>query len=126
MNELIRPHIIADNIVTSGLIQTVLKRCKVETNKDIRVLLARCLGVIGAIQPNFISDNVIPTMEKIDENDEFWIRKKAPWTFQSVKQQLGLQLLKRHFVIALKAAPTPTDQHKIGFSIQEGMWICFC
>ena len=40
---------------------------------------------------------------------------------KSVKVHCELQLVTKHFVAALKAAPTTTDQHKIAFAIQEGM-----
>lgn len=91
-----------------------------ESSGEILILLAKCLGVLGAIKPMLITDEFDYKENDRDNDDLIWIRKKAPWTFQSVKQQVGLQLLKKHFVVALKAAPTPTDQHKIAFAIQEG------
>ena len=113
-----------DKYIESGsmnrFVKTVLKRCAVESNGEILVLLAKCLGVLGPIDPMLITDD-FETKENDHENDDLiWIRKKAPWTFQSLRQQVGLQLLKKHFVVALKAASTPTDQHKIAFAIQEG------
>ena len=111
-----------DKYIESGsmnrFVKTVLKRCAVESNGEILVLLAKCLGVLGPIDPMLITDD----FETNDhENDDLiWIRKKAPWTFQSLRQQVGLHLLKKHFVVALKAASTPTDQHKIAYAIQEG------
>lgn len=97
----------------------ILSRCVTETNISIRLALATCLGEIGAIDPKYIGDEInfnhIGTF-----NNQWMLEHGAPWKSKSVKIHCQLQLVTNHFVTALKAAPTPTDQHKIGFGIQEG------
>ena len=97
----------------------ILRRCIAETNTDIRLTLATCLGEMGAIDPKLISDDLnVKTTENI--GNQWMFENGCPWRAKSVKIHCQLQLVTNHFVTALKAAPTPTDQHKIGFAIQEG------
>ena len=97
----------------------LLFRCTVETDIDIRLLLAKCLGEVGAIDPNYFGNDLNQRQSTTQSN--LWvIEHGAPWKMKSVKVHYELQLVTKHFVKALKAAPTPTDQHKIAFGIQEG------
>lgn len=104
-----------------SFIKGLLKRCVVETNIDLRLLLASCLGEIGAISPTYIDRDGKCEIESEKIEGKRWvIEKGAPWKSNSVRIHYELQLLTNHFVTALKAAPSPTDQHKIAFAIQEG------
>ena len=94
----------------------ILNRCIAEPT----LTLAKCLGEIGAIHPKYINGDL--TLKRASTLSNEWIIKQgAPWKSKSVKVHCQLQLVTKYFVAALKAAPTPTDQHKIGFAIQEGM-----
>ena len=98
----------------------ILDRCIAETDMDMRLSLAKCLGEIGAIHPKYIGDDL--TLQRACTLSNQWILENgAPWKSKSVKIHCQLQLVTKYFVAALKAAPTPTDQHLIGFAIQEGM-----
>ncbi len=97
----------------------LLLRCTVETDTGLRLLLSKCLGEIGAIDPRSFGDGINHKQSSFQRSN--WVVENgAPWKIKSVKEHYELQLVTKHFVKALKAAPTPTDQHKIGFGIQEG------
>lgn len=91
-------------------------RCVLEDDAETRSLLATTLGEIGAIDSNHVGD--IST-EAVDSsfNDGSWRLLQPPW--QSTVTRYELQLVTKHLVIALKAAPTSADQHKIAFTIQQ-------
>jgi hypothetical protein len=99
----------------------ILHRCIAETNTDIRLTLAKCLGEIGAIDPKYLGDDLNFQRGGTCLSNRWMFENGAPWKSKSVKVHCELQLVTRHFVAALKAAPTPTDQHKIAFAIQEGI-----
>jgi len=102
----------------------ILNRCIVETNMEIRQSLAICLGEIGAIDPKYISDG--SNIKSFGTFNNKWLLENgAPWKSKSVKIHFLLQLMTRHFVSAFKTAATPTDQHKIGFGIQEGKFLFY-
>ena len=97
-----------------------LHRCTTETNMDIRLILATCLGEIGAIDPKYIGNDLNFNRDHNCVSNRWMFENGAPWKLKSVKVHYQLQLVTKQFVAALKAAPTPTDQHKIAFGIQEG------
>lgn len=94
----------------------ILNRCATEPT----LTLAKCLGEIGAIHPKYINGDLTPKQAST-LSDQWMIKQGTPWKQQSVKVHCQIQLVTKNFVAALKAAPTPTDQHLIGFAIQEGM-----
>lgn len=100
-------------------IKCLLRRFVSETNTELRLMLASCLGEIGAIAPAYFIDSRLDYKDCIDLSKRWIFEKGAPWKSKSVKVHYELQLVTNYFVVALKAAPTPTDQHKIGFAIQE-------
>lgn len=114
-----------------SLVDGLLKRCILETNETNRLKLATCLGEIGALDPNYMgqdtstrkveSKGIVNEKNHLITTDDNWmLGNGAPWKCRSVKIHYKLQLVTNYFVISLKAAPTPTDQHKIAFAIQEG------
>lgn len=105
---------------TKHFIKCLLRRVASETNTELRLMLASCLGEIGAIAPVYFIDSSLDYKDCIDLSKKWIFEKGAPWKSKSVKVHYELQLVTNYFVVALKAAPTPTDQHKIGFAIQEG------
>ncbi len=85
------------------------------------MLLAKCLGEIGAISPMHIDDDLdLETDQSNDDSKRWLVENGKPWKTKMDKVHYEKQLVTHHFVIALKAARTPTDQHKIAFAIQEG------
>jgi len=117
-----------DNV--RSLVDGLLERCILETNMKNRLELATCLGEIGALDPNYMGQHTSTMkvkakgianekMNLFTTDDHWMLRNGAPWKCRSVKVHYMLQLVTNHFVISLKAAPTPTDQHKIAFAIQE-------
>jgi hypothetical protein len=98
----------------------ILNQCIEETNSDISLNLATCLGEIGAIDGKLVDGD--ENQNQLNAFDNSWMYDNgAPWKSKFVKVRCQLQLITKHFVTALKVAPTPIDQHKIGFAIQEGM-----
>ncbi len=90
---------------------------------EIRLILATCLGEIGAIDPEYIGDDFNFRLHGTSLSNRWMFENGAPWKSKSVKVHCELQLVTKHFVAALKAARTTTDQHKIAFAIQEGMCV---
>ena len=116
-------HLIGEGGSITAMVQGLLSRCISESVPENRIALATCLGELGALDPNRIGRDVRMTQNthfSNKDNDKWRLHENAPWKFKSVEVHYKLQLVTKHFVIALKAAPTPTDQHKIAFAIQEG------
>ena len=113
---------ILENTSATNIVLDVLRRFKLESNDENIHILSRCLGEIGAIAPNLIGEDTFHLVnELVDTNGSDWMLEHgAPWKFKSVKVHFELQLVTKHFVIALKAAPTPIDVHLIAFAVQEG------
>lgn len=107
---------------TAPMMEKLLIRCTAESDSDVRLLLAVCLGEVGAISETLLGEMRIGIAmgdEAIDlPTSSFkWRLEQPPWQSQAVKYEL--QLVTRHLVVALKAAPSSTDQHKIAFAIQQ-------
>jgi hypothetical protein len=101
--------------------RSLLRRCTEEANDRNRLALASCLGEVGAIDPSFIDQHIY--RKSIDiEKGKGSVNKKSiiPWNTNAVIVDFQLNLVTKHFVAALKACPTPREQHKIAFAIQEG------
>jgi hypothetical protein len=103
-------------------LEKLMTRCVHETDTEARVLLASCLGEVGAISEHRLGE--IKT--SIDDGDGSvdaingsytWRLHQPPW--QSREAKYELQLVTKHLVVALKAAPSSADQHKIAFTIQQ-------
>lgn len=106
--------------VTKLLIR-LLSRCVDESDPDIRDVIARCLGEVGAIDPNRLgkeinSSQFLSNSAWSDDGGE-WRLMNPPWKTQITVYQL--RLVTGHLVSGLKSAPTTLDQHKISFAIQE-------
>ena len=102
----------------SIFVKLLLKKCATEKDDELRNMLAICLGEIGGVDPSFVGTDDM--FEEANDPSKAWLRNRGvPWKSKSVRYYYQLQLITSHFVAALRAAPTPTDQHKIAFAIQE-------
>ena len=100
------------------MMETLLMRCVEERDPATRVLLATCLGEVGAIGEYYLGDLNIGGPKRDDSLDAGrWRMELPPWQSRSAKYEL--ELVTRHLVVGLKAAPSTTDQHRIGFTIQQ-------
>lgn len=104
------------------MIEKLLTRCVQESDKQTRVLLGTCLGEIGGISEHKLGDLSIGASadsESLDSpNSTYkWRLEQPPWQSRAAKYEL--QLVTRHLVVALKAAPSSSDQHKVAFTIQQ-------
>jgi hypothetical protein len=104
------------------MMEKLLARCVHEADSYIRILLATCLGEVGAIGEHRLGELKIGSSmgeESLDSpNSSYrWRLDQPPWQSQAAKYEL--QLITRHLVAALKAAPSSTDQHKVAFAIQQ-------
>ena len=119
----------AASTLMSTLMFSLLSRCVHETDQVVRQMLSVCLGELGAVDPCFLSGD-ISTITKtagatsdnvLEMNDmhHLWRLNHPPW--KSHEHEYELILVSNHLVVALKAAPTTQDQHKVAFAIQEIM-----
>uniref|UniRef100_A0A7S4J226 non-specific serine/threonine protein kinase n=1 Tax=Odontella aurita TaxID=265563 RepID=A0A7S4J226_9STRA len=110
--------------VVTSLIQSLLARCVLETDTKARLALAQCLGEIGAIDHNRLGGQVDSALSAALTADSFeasgkhglWLVSQPPWRSQVMRYELRCVLF---LVVALKAAPTTLDQHKVAYTIQE-------
>jgi hypothetical protein len=104
--------------IVPEIIDRLLKRCIVETDSEVRGLLASCIGEIGAIGPNKLADLDADWGASLGQAS---VRGKTkPWESD---ESPGFEIVCTHLVAALKAAPSAIDQHKIAFAIQQLMAI---
>ena len=94
--------------------EALLSRCVHEDDPEARILLATCFGEVGAIDEHHLEE-MRPVNSSSGEGAPHNI--KAPWRSRPIRYQL--KLVTSHLVVALKAALTVNDQHKIAFTIQE-------
>lgn len=100
------------------LMMRLLTRCIEESDSDIRDGIARCLGEIGAIDPNRLGKEITGSQFHTENDDsDDWRLTQPPWKSNVTRYQL--RLVTRHLVSGLKSASTVIDQHKIAFAIQE-------
>ncbi|KAL7571763.1 hypothetical protein ACA910_002855 [Epithemia clementina (nom. ined.)] len=105
--------------IITELIESLLSRCAFETDQTQRLLLASCLGEIGAIAEYKLNDTILSSgSEDYSGTDaHVWRLSKPPWKIQP--RVYGLQLVKGELVRSLRAGLSSADQHKIGFAIQQ-------
>jgi len=104
------------------MVERLLSRCVSESDAEIRLGLAACIGEVGAISETILGELQIGSSigdEAVDSplSSYRWRLEQPPWQSQSVKYEL--LLVTRHLAAALKAAASATDQHKIAFAIQQ-------
>jgi len=101
------------------MVEILLTRCVNENDPEARILLATCFGEIGAIGGHRLEDARIPAATSGECGGDAWTWRlsQPPWQSNPVRYQL--QLVTKYLVVALKAAPTSHDQHKIAFTIQQ-------
>lgn len=104
--------------VISNLVETLLSRCTLETDKSIRVMVAKAFGEVGAIAEGRLQAHGLKAAAA-KESDKFlsWRLSHPPW--KSHPKEYHEILLTNHLVAALQAAPTAGDHHKIAFTVQE-------
>ena len=109
----------AANGTVTSLLDNLLQRCYVEVDFDARLLLATCLGEVGAIGPNRLGEMKVDLnhSESSGNDSILWRLKQAPWQSRPVRYEL--KVVTNHLVVALKAAPSSADQNKIAFAIQQ-------
>lgn len=104
------------------MMETLLRRCAAEDDKDARMSLATCLGEIGAIDGNRLGTINVGDHQKQDrvclgEQSRSWQLTQPPWKSRPTRYEL--QLVTKHLVGALRAAPDSTDLDRIAFTIQQ-------
>lgn len=101
------------------MVDVLLSRCVRESDPAASILLATCFGEVGAIGENRLEETKAPSAAGTDNGDDAfsWRLSKPPW--QSRPARYELKLVTKYLVIALKAAPTSGDQHKIAYTIQQ-------
>ena len=92
----------------------LLSRCVQENDPEARVLLATCLGEVGAISANRLDDAAT-----ICGSTQRSSAAAMPPPWRLTPPLFGLSLVTRPLVGAHKAALTSIDQHKIAFTIQQ-------
>ena len=98
------------------LIDTLVARCVHETDAEARSLLAVCFGEVGAIGGHLLEESKPPSGESSNETFT-WRLEQPPW--QSRPARYLLQLITKDIVVALKAAQTSSEQHKIVYTAQQ-------
>jgi hypothetical protein len=102
----------------TDILEKLMDRCIHENDAQARLLLAECLGEIGAVSEHHLGELTLSSnvKEASEYNFHSWRLAQAPWN--SAQTRYELELVTKHLVFALKAAPSAIDQHKIAFSIQ--------
>lgn len=86
-----------------------MNRCLVETDEKTRILLATCIGEVGAI--------AVDRLEERSDRTGNAKMEQGPWRSRAARHEL--KLVTDHLVTALQAAHSTSDQHKIMFTIQQ-------
>lgn len=92
----------------------LLSRCVYESDPEARILLGTCFGEVGAIGAHRLED-----AKASSAGPGCYARRSSDPPWHSTPHRYELQLITTHLVVALKAAPTSSDQHKIAFTIQQ-------
>jgi hypothetical protein len=102
------------------MVDCLLQRCFTEVDSEARLLLATCWGELGAIDVHRLGEMRMSgslRAEQTNDDGRSWRLSQAPW--QSRPTRYELKVVTKHLVVALKAAPTSSDQHRIAFTIQQ-------
>jgi hypothetical protein len=103
------------------MIEKLLARCVHETDSGAKSFLGKCLGEVGAIGEHRLRGvsmgTVLGPSDSLDADASCWRLTRPPWKSKSTEYEL--ELVKRHLVIALKAATSASDLNKVAFSIQQ-------
>jgi hypothetical protein len=104
------------------MLETLLRRCGTEDDEEARLSLATLLGEIGAIDGNRlgvlnVGDSKRNDRSCLGEISRSWRLAQPPWKSRPARYEM--QLVTKHLVGALKAAPDSTDFDRIAFTIQQ-------
>jgi hypothetical protein len=100
------------------MMEILLTHCVQEGDPRTRILLATCLGEVGAIGEHHLGELHIGGSTGDDSlKADKWRLEQPPWQSRSAKYEL--ELVTHHLVVGLKAASSSVDQHRIIFTIQQ-------
>ena len=106
------------SVTVSNIIEKLMRRCVHESDQEVRLKLATCLGEMGAISENRLDDTSLFRSEGSGSVSMYdWRLDQPPWQSRAAKYEL--QLVTKYLVVALKAAPSQEEQLKIAFTIQQ-------
>ncbi|GKY98658.1 hypothetical protein MPSEU_000822200 [Mayamaea pseudoterrestris] len=104
--------------VVVDLIDTLRFRCTDETDLNARLLLAVCLGEVGAVDPSRLDETKTKAARSMSGAAPATSKRALP-PWRSSAAQYELILVTCDLVVGLKAATTSTDQNKIAYTIQQ-------
>lgn len=110
----------AMNGSVTTMVDSLLHRSFTEVDPETRLLIACCWGEMGAIDVHRLGEMSLSgslLAEQAADDGRSWRLSQAPWQSRPIRYELTL--VTNHLVVALKAAPTSLDQHKIAFAIQQ-------
>ncbi len=108
----------ATSATVSNTIEILMQRCVLETDEEVRLELATCLGEIGAIGEHRLDDMSLFGPQGNGSISMYeWRLDQPPWQSRATKYEL--QLVTKYLATALKAASSQEEQLKIGFTIQQ-------
>ena len=99
----------------SRLVEILLSRSRLEPFFDIKILIAKCFGELGAISPSLLERRYSKTEADVDTYD--WRLQQPPWNSSAARYEL--RLVTRDLVRAFLASTSSAEQNKIGFSLQQ-------
>lgn len=101
------------------VVEALLARCVHEDDAEGRILLATCIGEVGAIGHHRLEEATASPGSGVDTMAGLfaWRSSQPPWKSSQVRYEL--QLVTKLLVVAIKAAPASNDQHKIIYTIQQ-------
>mmetsp|Transcript_10899 Transcript_10899/g.30148 ORF Transcript_10899/g.30148 Transcript_10899/m.30148 type:complete len:3004 (+) Transcript_10899:116-9127(+) len=104
--------------IVTLLVEALLARSVRETEDELKCLVACCLGEVGAVGEHKLNDTIISAREDYTgEQFHLWRLEKAPWN--TAPEEYQLHLVTKNLVQALRGATSSSDQHKVGYSIQQ-------
>ena len=91
------------NIISTTM-RSLLKRCKTETDPTATLLLAKCLGQLGAIDPAHLQVSIQPSKDSLEELSAL---------------DLAVELLRNNLIVVHRSASVAVDQDRVSFAFQQ-------